>query len=137
VTLVDSNVLIDIFGRNPQWWPWSLARVQDAVRAGPLLINRIVYAVTSIRFHTIEDFDAALAAFGVTVAPMRRMALFVAGKAFAQYRGIGGVRAGVLPDFFIGAHAAVERLPLLTRDARRYRHYFPTVELIVPHQGDE
>jgi predicted nucleic acid-binding protein len=135
VTLVDSNVLIDIFGRNPQWWPWSLARVQDAVRVGPLLINHIVYAETSIRFDSIDEFDAALAAFGATLAPMPRMALFVAGKAFAQYRGIGGLRPGVLPDFFIGAHAMVERLPLLTRDTRRYRHYFPTVQLIAPDGG--
>ena len=130
--LVDSNVLIDIFGKNPQWWPWSLARVQEAVRAGPLLINHIVYAETSIRFHSIEDFDAALAGFGATLAPMPRLALFVAGKAFARYRNIGGIRPGVLPDFFIGAHAMVERLPILTRDARRYRHYFPTVQLISP-----
>jgi predicted nucleic acid-binding protein len=132
VTLVDSNVLIDIFGRNPQWWPWSLARVQQALRVGPVLINDIVYAETSIRFQSIEEFEVALAAFGATLAPMPRMALFVAGKAFARCRGIGGVRPGVLPDFFIGAHAAVQRLPLLTRDARRYRHYFPTVELIAP-----
>jgi hypothetical protein len=69
VTLVDSNVLIDIFGGNPQWWPWSLARVQQALRVGPVLINDIVYAETSIRFGTIDDFDAALTAFGATLAP--------------------------------------------------------------------
>jgi predicted nucleic acid-binding protein len=128
VTLLDSNVLIDIFGRNSQWWQWSLARVQEARRAGPLLINDIVYAETSIRFRIIEDFDAALAGLGVTLAPISRMALFVAGKAFAEYRRVGGVRTGVLPDFFIGAHAEAERLPLLTRDVRRYRHYFPAVD---------
>lgn len=84
------------------------------------------------RYHSIEDLDAALAAFGATLAPIPRMALFVAGKAFARYRGIGGVRSGVPAGLFIGAHATVERLPLLTRDARRYRHYFPTVALIAP-----
>jgi predicted nucleic acid-binding protein len=132
VTLLDSNILIDIFGRNSQWWQWSLARVQEAARTGPLLINDIVYAEASIRFRILDDFDAALAAFGVTRAPMSRRALFFAGKAFAEYRRAGGARIGILPDFFIGAHALVERLPVLTRDERRFRQFFPTVELITP-----
>jgi predicted nucleic acid-binding protein len=132
VTLVDSNVLIDIFGRNQQWWHWSLARAEEAAREGPLLINDVVYAETSIRFRSIEDFDATLLEAGVTVVRMPRTALFLAGKAFARYRKAGGSRTGVLPDFFNGAHAQVERLPLLTRDVRRYRHYFPEVALITP-----
>lgn len=132
MTLVDSNVLIDIWTDDPDWYDWSLARLDEAARNGPLLINNVVYAETSIRFHGIDDFDATLARARVTVAPIPRMALFLAGKAFAQYRGAGGPRTGVLPDFFIGAHAEVERLPLLTRDARRYRYYFPTVALIAP-----
>jgi predicted nucleic acid-binding protein len=132
VTLVDSNVLLDIFTRTPDWWEWSLMQLEEAALHGPLLINDVIYAETSVRFENIDDFDGALARAGATVAPIPRMALFLAGKAFTQYRSAGGVRSGVLPDFFIGAHADVERLPLLTRDARRYSHYFPTVALISP-----
>jgi predicted nucleic acid-binding protein len=132
VTLVDSNVLLDIFTQTPGWWEWSLARLEDAALEGPLLINDVIYAETSVRFHSAGDLDAALHNAGVTMAPIPRGALFIAGKAFAQYRNAGGSRAGVLPDLFIGAHAQVEKLPLLTRDTRRYRSYFPTVELITP-----
>jgi predicted nucleic acid-binding protein len=135
VTLVDSNVLLDIFIQTPGWWEWSLARLEDAARQGPLLINDVIFAETSIRFPMIEDFEAALSQAGITVAPIPRMALFLAGKASVQYRNAGGVRSGVLPDFFIGAHALVEQLPLLTRDTRRYRTYFPTVELITPPES--
>lgn len=132
MTLVDSNVLIGVWTDDPHWYDWSLARLNEAVHEGPLPINDIVYAEASIRFRSIDDFDAALASAGVTVTAIPRMALFLAGKAFAQYRSAGGSRTGVLPDFFIGAHADVERLPLLTRDSPRYRHYFPTVHLIAP-----
>jgi predicted nucleic acid-binding protein len=135
VTLVDSNVLLDIFTRTPSWWEWSLMQLEEAALHGSLLINDVIYAETSVRFHSIDDFDAALATAGVTVAPVPRTALFLAGKAFMQYRSAGGVRTGVLLDFFIGAHAMVESLPLLTRDARRYRNYFPKVVLIAP-EGD-
>ncbi|NOJ49635.1 type II toxin-antitoxin system VapC family toxin [Bradyrhizobium archetypum] len=133
MTLVDSNVLLDIFIQTPGWWEWSLARLEDAARQGPLLINDVIFAETSIRFPVIEDFEAALSQAGINVAPMPRMALFLAGKASIQYRNAGGVRGSVLPDFFIGAHATVEQLPLLTRDTRRYRTYFPTVTLIAPN----
>jgi predicted nucleic acid-binding protein len=132
VTLVDSNVLLDIFTRTPNRREWSLAQLEEAALQGTLLINDVIYAETSIRFHSIDDFDAALARFGITVAPMPRAALFLAGKAFIQYRNAGGIRNGVLPDFFIGAHAEVERLRLLTRDVRRYRSYFPNAMLIAP-----
>jgi predicted nucleic acid-binding protein len=132
VTLIDSNVLIDLFIDDPKWSDWSLAHLEQAALNGPLLINDIVFAETSTRYPSLEDFESALSVAGVTVAPTPRMALFLAGKAFTQYRGAGGVRTGVLADFFIGAHAAVEQLPLLTRDARRYRNYFPTVVLIAP-----
>jgi predicted nucleic acid-binding protein len=133
VTLVNSNVLLDVFIQTPGWWEWSLARLEDAARQGPLLINDVIFAETSIRFPVIEDFEAALSQAGITVAPIPRMALFLAGKASVQYRNAGGARSSVLPDFFIGAHAAVEQLPLLTRDTRRYRTYFPTVTLIAPN----
>jgi predicted nucleic acid-binding protein len=134
VTLIDSNILIDVFVDDPRWFDWSLAQLEKAAMNGPLLINDIVYAETSTRYPTIEKFESALSVAGVTVVPTPRTALFLAGKAFTKYRGAGGVRAGVLADFFIGAHAAVEQLPLLTRDARRYRSYFPTVVLIAPAQ---
>jgi predicted nucleic acid-binding protein len=135
VTLVDTNVLLDVFTEDPKWLGWSLARLEQAAFKGSLLINDVIYAETSTRYASIENFEAVLVSAGITVAPISRAALFLAGKAYARYRSAGGIRTGVLADFFIGAHAAVEQLPLLTRDARRYRSYFPTVELIAP-EGD-
>jgi hypothetical protein len=132
VTLVDSNVLLDVFTRTPDWWEWSLRRLEEAALYGPLLINDVIYAETSIRFSSVGDFDNALAEAGVTMTPIPRAALFLAGKIFRQHRNAGGAGPGVLPDLFIGAHAQVEQLPLLTRDVRRYRSYFPTVDLIAP-----
>ena len=132
MTLVDSSVLLDIFTKTPDWWEWSLVQLEDAALHGPLIINEVIFAETSIRFQSIEDFEVALTNAGITFAAIPRSALFLAGKAFIQYRNSGGVRSGVLPDFFIGAHAATENLPLLTRDTRRHRNYFPTVTLIAP-----
>lgn len=132
MTLIDSNILIDIFGRDPVWWQWSLAQINEAILRGPLLIDDVIFAEASIRYRNIDDFDEALAQAGVDVVPIPRDALFLAGKVFERYRRAGGSRPGVLPDFFIGAHAAVSRMPLLTRDAKRYRTYFPTVVLITP-----
>jgi predicted nucleic acid-binding protein len=137
MTLVDTNVLLDVFGRDTNWWRWSMMGLERAARRGPLLINDIIYAETSIRFPDPTEFDAVLEEMGVTVAPFARLVPFVAGKAFANYRNSGGSRDRVLPDFFVGAHAEVERLPLLTRDSRRYRTYFPSVTLIAPEQGDD
>jgi predicted nucleic acid-binding protein len=137
MTLVDTNVLLDVFGRDTNWWRWSMMGLERAARRGPLLINDIIYAETSIRFPDPTEFDAVLEEMGVTVAPFARLVPFVAGKAFANYRNSGGSRDRVLPDFFVGAHAEVERLPLLTRDPRRYRTYFPSVTLIAPEQGDD
>jgi hypothetical protein len=132
VTLVDSNVLLDVFARTENWWQWSLGQLDEAALHGPLLINEVIYAETSIRFQSVEEFDKALAEAGVTMTSIPKAALFLAGKVFTRYRDAGGTRAGVLPDLFIGAHAQVERLPLLTRDVRRYPSYFPTVNLIAP-----
>lgn len=130
--LVDTNVLLDLVTDDPNWSEWSLARLEEAALAGPVLINDIVYAETSIRYERIEDLDAMLADAMIDIAPTPRPALFLAGKAFQQYRAAGGVGTGVLPDFFIGAHAAIEGWPLLTRDAHRYRRYFPKLTLIAP-----
>jgi predicted nucleic acid-binding protein len=132
VTLVDTNVLLDLVTDDPDWGEWSLARLEEAALVGPVLINDVVYAETSIRYDRIEDLDAMLAQAMIEIAPAPRSALFLAGKAFRQYRKAGGPRNGVLPDFFIGAHAAVQGWPLLTRDAGRYRRYFPKLALIAP-----
>jgi predicted nucleic acid-binding protein len=130
--LVDTNVLLDLVTDDPRWSDWALARLEEAALNGPVLINDVVYAETSIRYERIEDLDAMLADAMIDLAPTPRPALFLAGKVFQQYRAADGVRTGVLPDFFIGAHASVEGWPLLTRDASRYRTYFPKLTLIAP-----
>ena len=132
MTLVDTNVLLDLVTDDPDWSEWSLARLEEAALSGPILINDAVYGETSIRYERIEDLDAMLTQAMIEVAPMSRPALFLAGKVFRQYRAAGGTRTGVLPDFFIGAHAAVEGWRLLTRDTGRYRTYFPKITLIAP-----
>ena len=132
MTLVDTNVLLDLLTDDPTWAQWSVRRLDVAASKGALAINDVVYAELSVRFAAIEALDGVLAEATITVAPMPRAALFLAGKAFQRYRASGGVRTGVLPDFFIGAHAAVAGLTLLTRDARRYRRYFPKIDLVTP-----
>jgi predicted nucleic acid-binding protein len=132
VILVDTNVLLDLVTDDPDWAEWSLARLEEAVLAGPVLINDIVYAETSISLPSNrgprrdacpgDDRDSSDAAFR---AVSRR-------KSFSAIPYAGGTRTGILPDFFIGAHAAVEGWPLLTRDAGRYRRYFPKLALIAP-----
>ncbi len=131
-TLVDSNVLLDLLTEEPTWLAWSAHAMAEAADTGPILINPIIYAEVSVRFTMIEDLDAALPPHDVHRTPLPWSAAFLAGKAFAQYRRAGGARSSTLPDFFIGAHAAVGDLTLLTRDAARYRTYFPTVRLIAP-----
>lgn len=132
MTLVDSNVLLDVLTRTPEWWQWSLRQLENAALSGPLVINDIVYAEVSARYPSVEAVDSILLDLGVDLVAMPRAALFLAGKAYLRYRTAGDIRTGVLSDFFIGAHAAAERLPLLTRDVRCYRSYFPTVNLIAP-----
>jgi predicted nucleic acid-binding protein len=132
MTLVDSSVLLDLVTDGEAWADWSQAQLERAALNGPLLINDVVYAEVSARFISIEAVEAALLDMGIEVAPIPRSALFLAGKAYLRYRASGGIRTGVLSDFFIGAHASVERLPLLTRDARRYQTYFPAISIIAP-----
>lgn len=132
MTLVDANVLIDLFMDDPTWSEWSLSRLRERLVRGPLIVNDVIYAECSTRFDSVGDFETALAAIGATLRTIPRDALFLAGKAYRQYRRAGGTRTGVLSDFFIGAHAVVERIPLLTRDTQRYRTYFPTIALIAP-----
>ncbi len=130
--MVDANVLLDIFTSDRRWLTWSLARLEEASLLGPLLINDVIYAEASTRYRDTLGYEAALADVGVTITPIPRDALFLAGKAFLRYRAAGGARTGVLSDFFIGAHAAVQQIPILTRDPKRYRTYFPSVALIAP-----
>ena len=131
-TLVDSNVLLDILTEDPIWEEWSADALADAAEAGPLYINPIVYSEVSIRFTTIEALDEALPPADYRREPLPWPAAFLAGKAFVDYRRNKGTKSTTLPDFFIGAHAAIAGLSLLTRDVGRYRTYFPTVALITP-----
>lgn len=132
--LVDSNVLLDVLAEDPHWFSWSAERLAAAAEHHPLIINPIIYAEVSISFERIEELEAALPP---TVFERRQLpweTAFLAGKCFLAYRRAGGERRSPLPDFFIGAHAAVEGLILLTRDAGRYRTYFPRLELIAPER---
>lgn len=132
MTFVDTNVLLDLVTDDPNWADWSVAQLEAASLDGSLLINDAVYAELAVRYISIEELEAFVDAAGLEMIPMPRAALFLAGKVFTQYRRSGGSRTGVLPDFFIGAHAAFARLPLLTRDVGRYRIYFPSLRLITP-----
>lgn len=130
--MVDSCVLLDIFTEDRVWFEWSSKALDIAAAIGPLIINPIVYAEISVRFEQIEELENALPSGLIEFCPIPREAAFLAGKCFMQYRRQGGTRTSPLPDFFIGAHAAVENIPLITRDADRFRSYFPNVELIHP-----
>lgn len=130
--LVDTNVLLDLVTDDPAWANWSIRRLETASLRGPLAINDMVYAELSVRFDEIERLDAFLASADLMIAPIPRAALFLAGKTFKRYRAQRGPQTSILPDFFIGAHAAVLGVPLLTRDVRRYKTYFPRLELLTP-----
>jgi predicted nucleic acid-binding protein len=132
VILVDTNVLLDVLQNDPQWAEWSQAQLDSASLADRLAINAVIYSELSIAFERIEELEAVIAEAHLTVEPIPREALFLAGKAFLTYRRAKGTKHGVLPDFFIGAHAAVTKSTLLTRDAGRYRRYFPTLALVTP-----
>ena len=128
--LVDSNVLLDVITQDPTWSDWSTNALQKAVDFGRVVINPIVYAEVSVRFSTIEELEDTLA--GLDREEVSYAAAFLAGKCFVEYRKRGGQRSSTVPDFFIGAHAAVAGYTLLTRDGTRYRTYFPTLDLITP-----
>lgn len=133
MTLVDTNILLDIATRDPVWASWSEDQLEAANLRGLLLINDVIYAELAVRYESMEALDDFITKMGLTVAPIPRSALFLAGKTLTQYRRSGGTKQGVLPDLFIGAHAATEQLSLLTRDVGRFRTYFPSVRLITPH----
>jgi predicted nucleic acid-binding protein len=132
VIFVDSNILLDVVTDDAKWREWSLARLEEAAIAGEIWISDVVYAEVSIGFSRIELVDRFLDGEQIRIARPPREALFLAGKAFQSYRRRGGTRTSVLPDFLIGAHAAVAATRLLTRDPRHYRTYFPTLELLIP-----
>jgi predicted nucleic acid-binding protein len=132
LTLVDTNVILDMVTADPRWLAWSRSQLEIASVGGPLIINDVIYAEVSVRFQSIDSLEDALAGLDISVDAIPRAGLFLAGKAFKQYRARGGTRTGVLSDFFIGAHAAVRHCSLLTRNAGRYRTYFPSLSLIVP-----
>ena len=131
-TLVDSNVLLDLFTEDPTWSPWSRAQLAEALDRGPVVINQVVYGEVAHRFSTIEALEEVLTPDRFVRGNLPWPAAFLAAMSYRDYRRRGGQRTSILPDFFIGAHAAVLKLPLLTRDATRYRTYFPTVALIAP-----
>jgi predicted nucleic acid-binding protein len=131
--LVDTNVLLDLVTDDPVWGGWSQQQLDLASAHDQLAINDIVYAELSIGYARIEELDAMISGAGLFSAVMPRPALFLAGKAFQRYRSAGGRKTGVLPDFFIGAHAVVADAVLITRDAARYRSYFPGIMLIAPN----
>jgi predicted nucleic acid-binding protein len=132
--LVDSNVLLDIATSDQDWEEWSSNALERAANEAQLIINPLVYAEVSIRFSRIEELESSLPSETFRREPLPFAAAFLAGKAFLKYRRRGGARTSPLPDFYIGAHAAVAGFRLLTRDATRYRTYFPTVELIAPER---
>ncbi|MER5606680.1 type II toxin-antitoxin system VapC family toxin [Micromonospora tulbaghiae] len=131
-TLVDTNVLLDIFTDDPKWADWSGDALAASRDAGLLVINPIVYAEVSVRFARVEDLDDALPAADFLREELPYPAGFLAGKAYARYRSRGGAKRSPIADFYIGAHAAVCRYRLLTRDSSRYRSYFPGLTLIAP-----
>jgi len=135
--LVDSNVLLDIMTEDERWFGWSRAALERHGEEDVLAINPVIYAEVSIRFSRVEDLEAALPPARVERLPLPWEAAFLAGKCFVTYRRRGGRRHSILPDFFIGAHAAVRGYTLLTRDSRRFRSHFPFLVLITPENWNE
>lgn len=131
-TLVDSNVLLDVLTEDPRWLEWSAEALELAAEHSPLVIDPIIYAEVSVRFERIEDLEEALPPGLFRRDPLPWEAAFLAGKCFVRYRRLGGAKRSPLPDFYVGAHAAVAGMTLLTRDGGRYRTYFPSLEIVAP-----
>jgi predicted nucleic acid-binding protein len=132
LALLDTNILLDLATDDSEWFDWSLSAVETASAASGLCVNAVILAELSVRYENPAEVDALVRAAGAEFVHIPKQAAFIAAKAFEKYRRAGGMRTGVLPDFFIGAHAQALDMPLLTRDARRYRTYFPAVRLITP-----
>lgn len=131
-TLVDTNVLLDVATEDPDWCDWSASRIEQAADRGGIAINAIIYAEMSVHYPNVESLEDALSSHLLERLELPWEAAFVAGKAYVRYRRQGGAKRSPLPDFYIGAHAAVSGLTLLTRDARRYREYFAGLRLMAP-----
>jgi predicted nucleic acid-binding protein len=131
-TLVDSNVILDVITDDKEWGDWSADQLAEAAHAGMLIINPVIYAEVSAGFERIEDLDDALPADYYRRLPLPFEAAFLAGQCFVKYRRRGGDRRSPMPDFYIGAHAAIAGFTLLTRDARRYTTYFPSLRIVAP-----
>ena len=129
---VDANVIIDILNNDEVWGDWSITKLQECSASHDLVINPIIYAELAARYSSAEELDKMMEGIELEIVDLPKEAAFLAGKAFAQYRRSGGTKTNVLSDFFIGAHAKVVGVPILTRDVRRYRRYFPDVPLIAP-----
>ena len=130
--LVDSNIILDVFTDDPHWADWAESTLEECSNFSMLYINSIVYSEISIGFDRIEDLESAITKAGFRILDIPKEALFLAGKAYLKYKRSEGAKRSPLPDFFIGAHAAVLNMDLITRDVSRYRSYFPTVKLIAP-----
>ena len=130
--LVDTNVIFDFLSEDSEWFDWSASMLGQAANDGFLAINPIIYGELSVRFDRVEDVEAAVPANFFARAALPWEAAFLAAKAYQRYRRLGGTRTAPLPDFYIGAHAAVTGMTLLTRDGRRYREYFPKLKMIAP-----
>ena len=132
MVLVDTNVLLDVLQNDPQWADWSIGQLRAQSKLHALAINPVIYAEMSLSFSTLEALDEVVLTMALGLREIPRPALFLAARAYSLYRRRGGSKGQVLPDFFIGAHAAVEGWPLLTRDASRFKTYFPTLDVIAP-----
>ena len=130
--LVDSNIILDVFLNDPKWADWSESTLEEYINYTALYINPIIYSEISIGFKLIEDLELAITKAGFQMLEIPKEALFLAGKVYLKYKKRKGIKRTPLPDFYIGAQAAVLNLNLITRDVSRYRSYFPTVKLITP-----
>ena len=130
--LVDTNILIDVLNNEPRWADWSIHQLRVQSKIHVLSINPIIYSELSSAFTKIEDLDDVVQVMGLRYVQLPKPALFLAAKAFLAYRKKGGTKHNILGDFFVGAHAAVSRMPVLTRDTQRYKTYFPSVQLVSP-----
>ena len=132
MVLVDTNVLVDVLERDPQWFEWSIGQMRLLSMTHPLAINAVIYAELASTYTSSAILDEKIATMNLVFENIPRNAAFLAGKAYVLYRRQHGTKCNVLPDFFIGAHAAVLGCPLLTRDRKRYEAYYPSVRLITP-----
>jgi predicted nucleic acid-binding protein len=132
MVLVDTNVLVDVVERDPHWFDWSIGQLRNLALTHSMAINAIVYAELAATYSSSAVLDQKIATMNLVFVDLPRQAAFLAGKAYVLYRRQRGTKSNVLPDFFIGAHAAVLGCPLLTRDTHRYAEYFPSVRLIAP-----